>query len=270
VYIHPSAVIDPSATIAPDATVGPFAVIGKDVRIGAGCVIHPHTMIEYTTLGEKCEVFPGASVGLPAQHLRYKGEPAGVQVGNGTVFREGVTIHRGTPFDHSLTTIGDNCYFMAMSHVAHDARMGNNVVLANGAIIAGHCEVGDNAFISGVVGLHQFVRVGTGAIVSGGSMVSLDIAPFCMAQGDRAQIRGLNLVGMRRMGLDRATIKEIKSAFKVLFLNGLLLADALTQPELNTGSQAITTFREFLKSSKRGIARTATGWTVKDSEEAEA
>ena len=268
--IHSSAIVDPTAQIASDATISPFAVIGPDVRIGPGCKIHPHTVIEYTTLGTNCEVFPGASIGLAPQHLRYKGEPARVVVGSGSIFREGVTVHRGSPFDHSVTTIGDNCFFMATSHVAHDARMGNNVILANGAIVAGHCEVGDNAFISGVAGLHQFVRVGKGAIVSGGSMVPLDVAPFCMAQGDRAQIRGLNIVGMRRLGFDRATIKEVKTAFKVLFLNGLLLAEALDRPELNTGSDAITTFREFLRSSKRGFMRTAGGWTEKDSDEAEA
>ena len=263
--IHPSAVIHPSAKIAPDATVGPFVVIGQDVVIGAGCRIHSNAVLEFVTLGANCEVFPFASLGLPPQHLRYKGEPARVEVGAGTIFREGVTVHRGTPFDQSVTRIGNNCFFMATSHIAHDCRVGNNVIFANAAMIAGHVEIGDNVFLSASVGIHQFVRIGKGVIVSGGAMVPLDVAPFCIAQGDRADIRGLNVVGMRRMGFDRQQMREVKAAFKTTFLQGLLLEEALARPELNTGGEAINAFREFLKSSKRGYLRPRHGVT-EDSE----
>ena len=255
--IHHSAIIDSSAHIAPDAIVGPYVVIGPDVRVGPGCKIHSHAVLEFTTLGSNCEVFPFASLGLPAQHLRYTGEAARVEVGNGTVFREGVTVHRGTPFDQSVTRIGNNCFFMAQSHIAHDCQIGNNVTFANSAMAAGHVVVGDNAFVSATVGIHQFVRIGKGVILSGGAMVPLDVAPFCIAQGDRAEIKGLNVVGMRRMGFNREQMKEIKRAFKTVFLEGLRLEEALKRPELNTGSDAVDTFREFLSHPKRGFLRPA-------------
>jgi UDP-N-acetylglucosamine acyltransferase len=257
--IHPSAIVDKTAEIAANATVGPYAIIGPGVRIGAGCRIGAHAVLEYVTLGENCEVYPQALIGLPAQHLRYKGEPARVEVGTGTVFREGVTIHRGTPFDESVTRIGNNCFFMAMSHVAHDCRIGNNVTIANGSVLGGHAQVGDNVFISGLAAVHQFGRLGKGSMLSGGGMAVLDIAPFCYAQGDRATLRGINLIGMRRLGYDRQQIRDVKEAYRTMFFSGLLVEEALARPELNTGGEAVSTFREFLKSGKRGFARPEKG-----------
>jgi UDP-N-acetylglucosamine acyltransferase len=266
VTIHPSAIVDKSAEIAPDATVGPYAIIGPGVKIGAGCKIHAHAVIEYTTLGANCEVYPQAAIGLPGQHLRYKGEPAGVVVGTGTIFREGVTIHRGTPFDASLTTIGNNCFFMALSHVAHDCRIGNNFTIANGSVLAGHVVVGDNVFISGLAAVHQYARLGRGSFVSGGAMANLDVPPFCFAQGDRAVLRGINVVGMRRLGIDRQQIRDVKEAYKTVFLSGQLLNDALASPELNTGGEAVTAFRDFLKTAKRGFARPEKGSSTLEAE----
>lgn len=260
--IHPSAIVDASAEIAPDASVGPYAIIGPEVRLASGCRIGAHAVLEHVSLGENCEVYPQALIGLPAQHLRYKGEPARVEVGTGTVFREGVTVHRGTPFDQSVTRIGNNCFFMAMSHVAHDCRIGNNVTMANGSVLAGHVEVGDNVFISGLVAVHQFVRLGRGAMISGGAMATLDVAPYCYAQGDRAALRGLNVIGMRRLGVDRHQIRAVKEAYKALFLSGLRVEEALACPELNTGGDAVDIFREFIKASKRGFARALGGSSV--------
>ena len=254
---HPTAIIDPSSRVAADVEIGPYAVIGPEADIASGCRIGAHTVIEFTTLGPNCQVFPLATLGLPPQHLRYQGEKTRLVVGSGTVFREGVTAHRGTAFDAGATTIGDNGYFMAYSHVAHDCRVGNNVTLANGALLAGHVQVGDNSFVSGGVAIHQFVRVGKGAIISGGAMVVQDVAPFCVAQGDRATLRGLNLVGMRRLGFDRDSIRLVRAAYKAVFASGLRLEEALDRPELLVENPNVKTFRAFFTEPKRGFTRPA-------------
>lgn len=265
--IHPSAIVDPGAEIGAGVSIGPYAVLGPGVRLGDGCRIHAHAVLEHATLGPNCEVYPHASIGLPAQHLRYKGEPSSVIAGSGTIFREGVTVHRGTAFDQSVTRIGDNCYFMALSHVAHDCKVGNNVTMANGSLLAGHVEVGDSTFISGLAAVHQFCRIGTGAMVAGGAMAVQDVAPFCVAQGDRAVIRGINLVGMRRLKYDREAIRDLKEAYRTVFLSNLLLGEALASPELNAPSAAVRAFRAFLSAPKRGFARTAAGAASESAEE---
>jgi UDP-N-acetylglucosamine acyltransferase len=185
----------------------------------------------------------------------YKGEPSRLTVGNSVIFREGVTAHRGMPSFGGETRIGDACFIMALSHIAHDCQVGKKVIFANSAQMAGHVEIGDNAFISTMVGIHQFVRIGRGALVSGGAMVPLDVAPFCIAQGDRAQLRGLNIIGMRRSGMDRATLKLVKEAYKTVFMSALSLNDALAAPALNVDNEAIKEFRTFLSQPKRGFLR---------------
>ncbi|MCG3203887.1 MAG: Acyl-[acyl-carrier-protein]--UDP-N-acetylglucosamine O-acyltransferase [Elusimicrobia bacterium] len=253
--IHPSAIIDPHARIGTNVSIGPFTVIGPEVEIGDDCQISSHVVIEYTKLGKSCQVYPQASVGLPPQHLKYKGEKTKVVVGDRCVFREGVTVHRGTFLDKSVTTVGNDCYFMALSHIAHDCRIGDNVIMANAAQLAGHVQVGNNVFISTTVGIHQFVRIGTGAMISGGAMVPLDVAPFCMVQGDRASVQGLNVVGMRRMGINRGDISHIKAAFKTVFNSGLLLNVALEDPTLTLDNPTVKTFRSFFMEPKRGFLR---------------
>ena len=260
--IHPTAILNPKASIGKNVTIGPFAVIGPDVEIGDDCHIWPHTVMEYTRLGQGCQVFPQASLGLAPQHLKYKGEPTRLEVGARTVFREGVTAHRGTALDQSVTTIGSDCYFMALSHIAHDCRIGDKVIMANGAQLAGHVHVGESTFISTTVGIHQFVRIGKGAMISGGAMVPLDVAPFCVAQGDRAEVKGLNIVGMRRMGLDRASIQLVKEAYKTMFMNGLTLAEALTKSDLLVGDPHVKVFRDFFLDTKRGYLRPSRSRTV--------
>lgn len=255
--IHPTAIVDSSARIGKNVSIGPYTVIGPDVEIGDGCKIWNNVTIEYTTLGEKCEVYPNVTLGLAPQHLKYAGEKTRLVVGARTVFRESVTAHRGTPLDKSITTIGNDCYFMALSHIAHDCRLGNSVIMANGAQLAGHVAVGDNVFVSTTVGIHQFVRIGKGAMISGGAMVPLDVAPFCVAQGDRAEVKGLNIVGMRRMGIDRASLKLVKDAYKTVFHRGFSLADALEQPELKNPDANVKLFRDFFLEPKRGFLRPA-------------
>lgn len=255
--IHPSAIIDPTAHIGADVQIDAYAVIGPQVTIGDGTHIFSHTYIEHTTLGKECQVYPQVSLGLAPQHLMYKGEPTKLTVGDRVTFRESVTAHRGMPNAGGETTIGHECYFMALSHIAHDCHVGNKVIFANSAQIAGHVEVGDNVFISTMVGIHQFVRIGRGAMIAGGSMVPMDVAPFCIAQGDRSTLFGLNIVGMRRSGMSRETIKQLKTAYKAVFLSGLSLNDALEDPALNVNDNAVKEFKQFLSQPKRGFVRPA-------------
>jgi UDP-N-acetylglucosamine acyltransferase len=255
VTIHPTAIVDPKTKIGSNVQIDAYAVIGPDVEIGDNSRIYSHTYLEHTTLGEACQVFPHATLGMAPQHLMYKGEPTRLVVGKRVTFRESVTAHRGMPNAGGVTRIGDGCFIMALSHIAHDCQVGNDVIFANGAQLAGHVEVGDNAFISTTVGIHQFVRIGRGALVSGGAMVPLDVAPYCIAQGDRAEIRGLNVVGMRRSGMDRATLQSVKDAYKMVFMSGLTLAQALKEPSMNVDNAPVQAFRLFLSQTKRGFLR---------------
>jgi UDP-N-acetylglucosamine acyltransferase len=253
--IHSSAIIDPSAKLGKNISIGPFVVIGPHVEIGDDTKIISHVAIEYTSLGKNCVVYPQASLGFAPQHLKYKNETTKLQVGDNCTFREGVTAHRGTPLDKSITIIGNNGYFMALSHIAHDCVIGNNVIMANSAQLGGHVKVADNSFISASVGVHQFVRIGMGTIISGGAMVSQDVAPFCIAQGDRANLYGLNLVGLKRTGVDRNTIKALKEAYQAMFLKGLTIDEALQNPSLNLNNSHVKIFREFFLEPKRGYIR---------------
>lgn len=257
--VHESAIIHKSAKLGKGVIVDPYTVIKEGVVIGDRTHIHSHCVIEYTEIGEDCEIYPYASIGLAAQHLQYKNEPSKVVIGNKTTLREGVTVHRGTPFDKSVTIIGDNCYFMTGSHVAHDCKIGNRVIVANHAQIAGHVEIADDCFISTLLGIHQWVRIGRGVMISGGSMVGADVAPFCNVQGDRASIRGLNLVGMKRMGLKRDDIKSLKAAYLTFFKSGLKNSEAFKHANLNKNNIYVNTFRDFLLqavNSKRGYLKT--------------
>lgn len=266
--IHPTAIIDSSAQIGSDVTIGPYAIVGPQVVLGDRCKIHPHAVLEYVELGPGCEVYSFASVGLPAQHLGYKGEPAKVVVGENTIFRENVTVHRGTAKDKCLTKIGKNCFFMALSHVAHDCVIGDSVVLANAALLAGHVQAGDRVFVSGTAAVHQFVRLGTGAMISGGSMVSLDVPPYGLVQGDRAVLRGINLVGLRRFGVSRETVRLVKEAFKIVFYSGQGLEEALSHPIFKSTDPCVNEIKIFLSDPKRGFVRPPTGSSTPDVEEA--
>ena len=253
--IHPTAIIDPTSKIDPSADIGPYVIIGPKTTIGPNCRLISHCVVSYTTLGEGSVVYPQASLGLEPQHIGYKGEETTLTVGSKTIFRECVTVHRGSMFEEGKTIVGNNGFFMAYSHIAHDCVIGNDVIMANGAQLAGHVHVQDKAFISTTVGIHQYVRIGWGAMISGGAMVPMDVAPFCVAQGDRATIYGLNLVGMKRAGLSRDDIKLIKQAYKVTFLSGLKLDEALKTEELNTPNAHVKIFKDFLSEQKRGFIR---------------
>ena len=228
--IHPSAVISAEAELADDVVVGPLVVIEGKVRVGPGCVLRPHAqLIGPLTLGENNIVYGNAVIGERPQHSKYAGEPTSVEIGDDNIFREGVTIHRATT--HSwVTRIGSHNFFMANSHLVHDCQVGNRCIFANGALVGGHCVLGDGAYLSGNAAVHQFVRIGRLALLSGCSTTTKDIPPFVIQQGRNAVV-GVNVVGMRRAGIPADEIRDVRIAFHFLFRSGLTTPHALERIE---------------------------------------
>lgn len=250
--IHPTAIIHPSAKIDPSTVVGPYAVIGEDVQIGKNNHIGPFCVIENTTMGDNNELIASCFVGVKPQDLSYKGEHTRVVMGNGNKIRECVTIHRST-FVDKPTTLGNNNLLMANAHLAHDVQMGNNCIIANSTGIAGHVIIEDRVVMSGMVGVHQFSRIGTMAMLSGGAMIPLDVPPYCIAQGERARLVGLNIVGMRRSGMERSAMLEIKRAFKLLFRSGKRLEEAMAELESAPHCKEVQHLIDFCRASERGV-----------------
>jgi UDP-N-acetylglucosamine acyltransferase len=265
--IHPTAVIDPSAKLGVGVEIGPFVVIGPEVQLGDRCYVGPHSVVEYATVGEECRFLPHAFVGTEPQDLKYKGEKTRVELGARTTVRECATIHRGTAAA-GVTKVGSNCLIMAYVHVAHDCVLGDGVILANAATLAGHVEVGPGAFFGGLSAIHQFVRVGAGAMIGGGSMVAQDVIPFGLTHGDRAKIVGLNVVGLRRRGLSREVLRRSRSAYRTLFHSGLGLAEAIAKIDQGLHSPELDQFLSFLRgTSARGLCRPAAKTDSEDAAE---
>ncbi|OGS17822.1 MAG: acyl-[acyl-carrier-protein]--UDP-N-acetylglucosamine O-acyltransferase [Elusimicrobia bacterium RIFOXYA2_FULL_50_26] len=254
--IHSTAIIHKSAHIADDVEIGPYAVIGDGTVIAKGCTVGPHALVEFTEIGENCRIHGHAAVGTPPQDLKYKGERTKLILGAGTTVREFAQLNRGTEAS-GRTIIGNDCLIMAFAHVAHDCIIGNNVIIVNSTAIGGHAEIGDNAVLGGLAAVHQFTRVGKLAMVGGGTMVTLDIMPFAQAQGDRAKLFGLNLVGLKRKGFAPNVIEEIKSAYRILFTSGLPQDEALDQLEATGPGKEVREMIEFIHNSKRGVCRPA-------------
>jgi UDP-N-acetylglucosamine acyltransferase len=255
--VHPSAVIHPTAKLDPTVKVGPYAVIGEDTVLGPRVSIGPHAVVEFADLGEGCQIYSGAYVGTAPQDLKYRGERTRITLGPGCVVRESATLNRGTAAT-GLTRIGARCLFMAYSHVAHDCIIGNEVILANSVAVAGHCEVGDWCIIGGMVGLHQFVRVGKLAMIGAGAMVPLDIPPYALAWGDRARLSGLNLIGLRRRGIPQESIKDLKMAYREVFDSTATMKDHLERMLKSERSAPVKEFLTFIKESPRGVCRPST------------
>ena len=216
--IHPSAVIEDGASLGSDVTIGPFCHVGADVALGDGVRLHSHVVVTgATTLGPGCEVFPNAVLGCPPQNNKHQGGRTTLTIGERTVIREGVTMHTGTDTARGATTVGSHCNFLAYSHVSHDSVIGNHVTFANNVMLGGHCEIGDYVIIGGGSALHQFVRIGHHAFVGGLTGIEGDLIPFGMATGDRADLGGLNIIGMRRSGIERSEIHALRHAYKALF-----------------------------------------------------
>ncbi|HEY5344899.1 MAG TPA: acyl-ACP--UDP-N-acetylglucosamine O-acyltransferase [Verrucomicrobiae bacterium] len=250
--IHPTASIHPAAKLGANVRVGAFAVIDADVELGADCVVGPHVYLTgVTKIGSGNKFHAGCVIGDAPQDLKYRDEPTRVNIGDNNVFREHVTVHRSNKMAEA-TEIGSNNLLMASSHVAHNCVVGNHVILANGALLGGHATVQDRAFISGNALVHQFTRVGTLAIMQGGSAVSKDLPPFTVARGDN-QICGLNTVGLRRAGFSAAERLELKKLYHALFRSGKLFRDALADAEKNFTSAGAKIMLEFIAAAKRGV-----------------
>jgi UDP-N-acetylglucosamine acyltransferase len=251
--IHPTALVSPEADLADNVEVGPYAVVEGPVRLGPGCVLRPHVhLIGPLTVGRDNQLFTGAVLGECPQHIKYNGEPTSVEVGDGNVFREHVTVHRGT--NHSwVTRIGSHNFFMANSHVAHDCAVGSHCILANGAVLGGHVTLADNVYLSGNAAVHQFVRIGRLALLSGVSATTKDIPPFCIQQRIDTVV-GVNVVGMRRAGFSHAEIDAVRRAFHIIFREGLVIPNALARMEQELGAFApVREMVAFIRESKRGI-----------------
>ncbi len=255
--IHPLAYIHPEARIAPNVSIDPFVSIHRDVEVGEGTWIGSNAVImDGARIGENCKIFPGAVISAPPQDLKYKGEPSTVLIGNNTTIREFVTLNRGTELDKNTTTIGENCLLMAYVHVAHDCIIGNNVIIVNSVQLAGHIEIQDFAFIGGTSAVHQFVKIGTHAMVSGGSLVRKDVPPFTKAGRDPLAYCGINTIGLRRRGFSNEKINEIQEIYRHVYLKGLNNSDALDVIELEVPpSKERDEILDFIRTSERGIMR---------------
>ncbi len=215
--VHPSAVIEPGAEIGPGCRIGPFALVGAEVRLGQGVTLKNHAVVTgWTEIGAGTVVFPFAVVGEVPQDLKYQGERTRLIVGARCRIREGATLNTGTAGGGGVTRVGDDCLFMTGAHVGHDAQLGSRVILANQAAIAGHCQIGDDVIVGGLSGVHQFVRVGRGAIIGAVTMVTNDVIPYGLVQAPRGELDGLNLVGLKRRGVDRAEITALRAAYQML------------------------------------------------------
>jgi UDP-N-acetylglucosamine acyltransferase len=236
-------------------SVGALAVIEGRVRLGPGCVVRARAhLIGPLVMGRDNHVYGKAAIGERPQHARYRNEPTGVRVGDGNVFRENVTVHRGTT-ESWETRIGDGNHFMAGSHVAHDCRVGDRCILVNNALLGGHCVLSDGAYVSGNAGVHQFCRLGRLSLLSGCSLTTKDVPPFVIQQGVNA-VCGVNVIGMRRAGLDAWQIDAVRRTFHVVFRQGLILPDALEQVEEDYGEvDVVREFVAFVRASRRGINR---------------
>lgn len=255
--IHPTAIVHPGAVIGDRVEIGPYAVIGEHVKIGSGTRIGPSCVVDgWTEIGENNQIFHLCSVGAVPQDLKYKGEETYLRIGSGNIIREFATIHLGTVTGDGETTIGDNNLFMAYSHVAHDCHIGNHVIMANGATLAGHITVESFAILGGLSAVHQFARIGESAMIAGGSMVGQNVPPYTMASGDRATLHGLNLVGLKRRGFPEEVIADLKKAYKILIRSGLRTEEALCRirQEIRQSEQ-VQHFVTFVEQSERGICR---------------
>ncbi|HMP89088.1 MAG TPA: acyl-ACP--UDP-N-acetylglucosamine O-acyltransferase [Kiritimatiellia bacterium] len=254
--IDSKAVIDSRAEIGRDVQVGAGAVVGSDVKIGDRCVVGPNAVImPYTTLGEDCRVHAGAVIGDTPQDLSFKHLVSHVRIGARCTFREGVTIHRGTK-EGTETVVGDDCYLMANSHLAHNVILGNRVILANGALLGGYVEIGDGAFISGNAVIHQFCRVGRLVMVGGLSGISKDVPPFCMTRSGAVNtIVGFNIVGLRRNGFSPEQRNLVKTCYDIIYRQGRNVSQAIEKLQAEPESPVIHEIVSFIQKSKRGICK---------------
>jgi UDP-N-acetylglucosamine acyltransferase len=251
--IHPTALIAPGARIGEGVSIGAYSVIGPDVVIGDGTEIGSHTLIEgETSIGSKNRIFSHAVIGSIPQDLKYHGEKVRLEIGDGNIIREFTLINPGTEGGGGVTRIGNGNLLMGYVHIAHDVQIGDHCILANAATLAGHVVLGDHVVVGGMTPIHQFVRVGDYAMIAGASALSQDIPPYCLAEGNRAYLRGLNLTGLRRK-MERETIDALKQAYRELFESGKPLKERAQSLLQTTEDPAVSNLCRFILGSQRGI-----------------
>lgn len=254
--IHSTAIVDSSAQLGAGTEIGPYCVIGPDVVLGEDCCLQHHvSMSGSARIGAGNRFFPFCSIGDRSQDLKYAGEPTHLEIGDGNVFREFVTVNRATAVG-SATTIGSRGNFLAYSHIAHDCRVGDGVIFSNNGTLAGHVEVGDHVIIGGLTAIHQFCRIGRHAITGGCSKIVQDVPPFMMADGNPAAVRGVNNEGMKRHGFTEETMRQMKEAFRILYRSKLNVQQAIERMrESLSSTPEIEELLNFLTSTQRGIIR---------------
>jgi UDP-N-acetylglucosamine acyltransferase len=254
--IHSSAIIHPKARVGEGCEIGPYCVIGEHVELGAGCKLHSHVVIDgHTKLGARNEIFPFASIGLKTQDLKWNGGFTRTEIGDDNTFRECVTIHSATG-DGEVTTVGSKNHILAYSHIAHNVTLGNHVIMSNVATLAGHVMVEDYAIVGGLAAVHQFCRIGKMSIIGGCSKVVQDVPPFMLADGNPAETRTINKVGLERNGISEEAVAALRMAYKILFREGLTISNALVKIESELPKvPEILHLIQFVKMSERGISK---------------
>lgn len=262
--IHPTAVVEPGAELGSNVKIGPCSVIGANVKIGDGTEIAPHVFIDgHTTIGKNNKIYSYTAIGGDPQSVSYKGEPTLTVIGDNNVFRENITVNRGTVIDEGITSIGDNNLFMAYVHIAHDCRLGSNLLFSNNASLAGHVRCGDHVVLAGYTLIHQFVRIGEYSFCGVNTYCTLDIPPYMLVAGDRAITRGINVRGMRSRGFeDKDALLELKRAYKVIYRSGHTMAGALeelesaaSEPGKGVNCPEVRRLVDFIKATTRGVIR---------------
>jgi len=256
--IHPTAIVETGAKLGETVTIGPHCVVGSEVELGEGVNLLSHVVVAgRTQIGANTRIFPFASIGHPPQDLKYAGELSRLEIGSDNVIREHVTMNPGTTGGGMVTRVGDSCLFMVGAHVAHDCRVGSNVVMANNATLGGHVVVGDFAVLGGLSAVHQFVRIGPYAMIGGMSGVERDVIPYGSVMGDRARLSGLNIIGMQRRGFSREEIQELRSAFQLLFGPGGTFSERVAEvAERFPTAKPVRDLVEFVRAeSSRGICK---------------
>jgi len=251
--IHPTAIVEDGAQLGENVTIGAFGFVGKDAQLGDGCFIHHRGSVTgRTVLGDRVEVSSGAVIGGAPQVLNFKDDGTSrLVVGDGTIFRENVTIHTGSPSHGGLTEVGSNCLFMAYAHLAHDCRTGNKCVIANAAQIGGHVQISDQVWLGGMVAIHQFCRIGQHAFVGGGAIVVADVIPYGSVIGNHAYLAGLNIVGMKRRGFSRQSIHDLRAAYRMLFAKEGTFNERVIDAEQTYGDcPELMEVIEFIRTSK--------------------
>lgn len=255
--LHPSAIVDPAAHLGDDVEVGPYSIIGPNVRLGPGTVVGSHVVIEgHTTMGAGNRIFQFASIGADPQDKKFHGEKTELVIGDRNVIREFATLQPGTATGGGITRVGSGCLLMNYSHVAHDCILGDNITIANGSQLGGHVTIEDFVVVGALVGVHQFCKIGESALLGAGAMVSLDVAPFCNATGDRATLHGLNLLGLKRRGFDADTIGVIRRLYRIFFQSSLKTGEAIETARRELPAvPPVESFLRFVEKAERGLCR---------------